>query len=36
MRDLWTHKDQPVQADGYSAVAPPHDVVLLRIFPAKR
>jgi alpha-galactosidase len=36
MRNLWTHKDQPVQADGYSATVPSHDVVLIRIYPANR
>jgi alpha-galactosidase len=35
MRDLWTHKEQPVQPDGFSATVPPHDVVAVRIFPAK-
>src|SRR5206468_1343627 len=36
MRNLWTHKEQPVQPDGYSATVPPHDVVLIRIYPANR
>ena len=35
MRDLWTHKEQPVQPDGFSATVAPHDVVAVRIFPAK-
>jgi len=36
MRDLWTHKEQPVQPDGFSATVPPHDVVMIRIYPAAR
>jgi alpha-galactosidase len=36
MRNLWTHKEQPVQPDGYSATVPAHDVVLIRIYPAAR
>jgi alpha-galactosidase len=36
LRDLWTHKDQPAQTDGFSATVPPHDVVMIRIYPAAR
>ena len=36
MRDLWTHKESPVQPDGYEATVPPHGVVAIRIHPAKR
>jgi alpha-galactosidase len=36
IRDLWTHKEQPAQADGYSETVNPHDVVLVRLYPATR
>jgi alpha-galactosidase len=35
MRDLWTHKEQPAPADGYSATVPSHGVVAFRIYPKK-
>ncbi len=31
VRDLWTHKDQPASADGYSATVPGHSVVAIRV-----
>ena len=36
MRDVWTHKDSPVQPDGYEATVPAHGVVAFRIHPARR
>jgi alpha-galactosidase len=36
VRNLWSHQEQPAAADGYAAVVPAHDVVMIRIFPAKR
>ena len=31
VRDLWQHKDQGEQADGYEATVPPHGTVLVKV-----
>ena len=34
VRDLWAHADQGVFTDVYSALVPPHDVVMIRVTPS--